>query len=263
MNWSKQEVELLIKVFKEDKLKNIQIAKLFNRRWPTIREKARSLGLYKNPQLNVYHLDHNYFDNIDTHIKAYFLGFLYADGCNYIKRGVISLCLENTDSYILEKLKECIGYTGPLYNDRDKYTKLSFYSRHMSTILNNIGMVERKSLVLKFPNISKKYINSFILGYFDGDGCIWLDKGNKAVIEIVGAKNLIEGINKHLNKLCNITHLHPIKRQNIYKIKYGKKENVKMIKEYMYKNSNIYLYRKKDRFDRADFLLRNIKANKI
>lgn len=32
-----------------------------------------------------YNLNQNYFDNIDCEEKAYFLGFIFADGCNYRK----------------------------------------------------------------------------------------------------------------------------------------------------------------------------------
>ena len=54
----------------------------------------------------IYTLNENYFEQIDTQEKAYFLGFLWADGCNC--NGVIHLVLQEKDKYILEKFNELI-----------------------------------------------------------------------------------------------------------------------------------------------------------
>ena len=61
--------------------------------------------------------DENYFENIDTPAKAYFLGLMYADGyishTNYIRKdGTIRICyimsisLQEKDKTILEKFRE-------------------------------------------------------------------------------------------------------------------------------------------------------------
>ena len=60
-----------------------------------------------------YSYDRNYFEKIDTEDKAYFLGFLYADGFN-TKQG-FRLQISQKDEDVLLKLKENIKYTGKLY----------------------------------------------------------------------------------------------------------------------------------------------------
>lgn len=43
-----------------------------------------------------------------------------------------------------------------------------------------MGAVRNKSLILTFPNfIPEELMSSFILGYFDGDGCVWNGKRKK------------------------------------------------------------------------------------
>jgi hypothetical protein len=52
----------------------------------------------------------------------------------------------------------------------------------MSEVLNNYGMVPRKSLVLEFPScLDKSLYRYFILGYFDGDGSISYNNDTKTL----------------------------------------------------------------------------------
>ena len=61
-------------------------------------------GVKVNKTNRKYTLDESYFDQIDTEEKAYFLGLLYADGCNYEKKNTISIGLQDKDILILENL---------------------------------------------------------------------------------------------------------------------------------------------------------------
>ena len=53
-----------------------------------------------------YNIDETFFDVIDTEEKAYFLGLLYADGCNATNRNAVILSLKEDDKEILEKIKQ-------------------------------------------------------------------------------------------------------------------------------------------------------------
>ena len=50
-------------------------------------------------------MDEKYFDNIDTQNKAYTLGFLFADGYNSISKSTVSMALQESDGYILDKIR--------------------------------------------------------------------------------------------------------------------------------------------------------------
>ena len=61
-----------------------------------------------------YSINENFFDVIDTEEKAYFLGFLYADGCNATNRNAVILSLKEDDRDILEKLNSLLQPQKPL-----------------------------------------------------------------------------------------------------------------------------------------------------
>lgn len=50
--------------------------------------------------------------------------------------------------------------------------------------MTKLGAVKNKSLTLIFPDfIPDRLMSSFILGYFDGDGCIWNGKRKKMIVK--------------------------------------------------------------------------------
>lgn len=141
-----------------------------------------------NPKIyRLYNFNEKYFDIIDTQERAYFLGFLYADGYNNIKQGRIQIALQWRDFDILEKLQNNLKsnyiINCNIFNGF-KQCFLSINSRYLSNQLTKLGMLHKKSLILKFPTedqVPKHLIRHFIRGYFDGDGCFgeYTRRGNQ------------------------------------------------------------------------------------
>lgn len=203
-----------------------------------------------------YTLDEHYFDTIDTQDKAYILGFLYSDGCNFTDANKILLSLQEEDRHILESMKECVKTNAPLYlnmarkrNPRHKNQYiLAMRSKYMSKVLSDMGMVKAKSLILEFPtNISEDMLPHFIRGYFDGDG-VFPRSMTSYTLGVLGTENFcivlqsilkengIESDIKNVNDPSNSTRQLYIRR----------KENSKKFLEYIYKDANLYLFRKHD-----------------
>ena len=67
---------------------------------------------------NKYTFNKDYFERIDSKDKAYFLGFLYADGCNSISTTqhhcTIILNLQEKDKDILDIFNKYINSNKPL-----------------------------------------------------------------------------------------------------------------------------------------------------
>ena len=61
-----------------------------------------------------YSLNENYFDDINTPNKAYILGLMYADGCNFPPKSTSNISLQESDKELLEKIKIEIESTQPL-----------------------------------------------------------------------------------------------------------------------------------------------------
>lgn len=180
----------------------IEIANNFNSCRHTVGRILKKYGFDIDKQK--YHCNETYFDTIDTAEKAYILGLLWADGCNDIRRGKVQLQLQERDGNILVKINELIGNDRPLYftplrsknsNWQNTYT-LVLKSNHISTVLNNYGMVPKKSLVLEFPNcLDESLYKFFILGYFDGDGNISYNLETKILnVSMIGTHMFLEVI---------------------------------------------------------------------
>ena len=136
-----------------------------------------------------YTLNHDYFENIDNEQKAYWLGFMYADG--YVtKRGQVGISLAMRDMDHLHKFNNCIEstYSIKVYTQTSgyvvgtEYCRLLFQSNKMKDDLEKHGCMEQKTNILKAPILEKKLAPHFIRGYLDGDGCIyWNETGSKFI----------------------------------------------------------------------------------
>ena len=198
----------------------------------------------------------NIFDCIDTEEKAYWLGFIFADG--YIgstplrnnKKSVYNfeISLKLSDTSHLEKFKKFISYEKPVVTD-DHRCRIMIANKHFWETLNNYGCTPRKSLTLKFPKLeifkSKDLIRHFIRGYFDGDGCF----SRHININTVSPSIEVIGTDDFLNKIVLLSNIPAIKSHDkrwsaeTEYIRYRLNQGVEFI-NYIYKNSNIYLDRK-------------------
>jgi hypothetical protein len=142
-----------------------------------------------------YYCKEDIFENIDNIDKAYWLGFLYADGNVYIPdgkdgngRGIrIEITLKEEDGYHLENFSHFIESNYPVKQKIVKLNgkeipiyRIAISSVKMGNDLIKHGCVPRKSLTLKYPNdLKEQFFCSFLAGYFDGDGCLSFTKNNR------------------------------------------------------------------------------------
>lgn len=206
-----------------------------------------------------YSINEYYFDNIDIPNKAYILGLIYADGCNYRKQNRVKIELQEKDKDILTKINNEINSDKPLsfinLNDKNKNWqntyRLDITNKHISEQLDNLGVMPNKSLILEFPTkeqVPECFLRHFIRGYFDGDGHIEWSKTK--FISIASTFKFCQEINNILiNKL-------EIKNSSIYNtynknsntkvLHIFKKENIKKFLDYIYENAELYIQRKYD-----------------
>lgn len=195
----------------------------------------------------------HYFDEIDTEEKAYWLGFLFADGAitQYQHSYNIELSLKIGDKNHVEKFAKALNKE--YVNSNSTYrSRCIVGSKHMYEILNSYGCTTKKSLTLKFPNINifsdTTLIKHFIRGYVEGDGC--LSYGNKehtrATISILGTEDFLNGIQRQFGS--NKRYSKNNKNNDITKVlTYNGKEAFAFAK-YIYQDATIYLDRKYERY---------------
>ena len=200
-------------------------------------------------------LNHNFFKIIDSEEKAYWLGFIAADGCVYKGSDPNSLRLQinlkGSDKTHLDKFQKSIKSS---YKIQEKTLKksdvclLKVNSTKMCNDLINNNIVERKSIIFEAPELKPELINHFIRGYWDGDGWIKEGKGtNRFNIGFVAGQNMIDYLDENLP-----THLSVYKlkcNDNVLSMESGKHSTIQDMYHYLYKDATIYLDRKKDKFE--------------
>lgn len=210
-----------------------------------------------------YEYDRNFFSKIDTEVKAYWLGFLYADGSVSKKTGMrVELAIK--DEKHLLKFKKDINTNQPLYifttKTREKHPSvcLQIAKQQIFNDLVALGCVPNKSLILKFPTVEqvpKHLISHFMRGYFDGDGCITINNKRKSTtykFSVVSTKSFLKEYQKIILENIKISscNIHKYKDANIYDFTISGRKNLVKLKRFLYQNATIYLTRKKKIFNR-------------
>lgn len=213
-------------------------------------------------------MNYNYFDIIDTEEKAYWLGFIFADGNvskdswirknGSVKRGCykIEISLKSEDTEHLQKFANAIEYEKPIRISKAAFRKercrIFFNNKHMWTILNSYGCTPNKSLTVKFPDIkifkNKWLIISFIRGYVDGDGCISYCNSSRTrmCLKILGTEHMLLNIQKQI-PLESDNKLAKKKGENISELTFNDKRGA-YICSILYNGADIYLNRKYEKY---------------
>lgn len=110
-----------------------------------------------------------------------------ADGyiCSSAYSKIVGIALQSCDSYILNSLKDEIQLQTSIYQYKNSNKLVLRGSIHIYNTLQKYGISENKSHQdYSIPNISDEFFNSFVRGYFDGDGCISLKSTGYSVTSI-------------------------------------------------------------------------------
>lgn len=229
----------------------------------TISKHLKELGIKIINRQNIVKFNENIFDCIDTEEKAYWLGFIFADGSIRSNGSFIfELSLKGSDINHLHKFNKFMGHIkdnvkiGKVTVSGKSYTRCrwNISNKHLWNTLNKYGCTPRKSLTLTFPDISifknKNLIRHFIRGYFDGDGCLTRHI-NKTIVtpvaSILGTYEFLDSIIKYIGINGNIRHDHR-HSDNTFSIEFNKIATISFI-NYIYNNSTIYLDRKYKLYD--------------
>lgn len=210
-----------------------------------------------------YYFNEKYFDLIDNEHKAYWLGFIYADGSHNTKRYSLSIGLQPGDSYLLEKFLsdiECTRLLTYYYNKKYKksYPRAYVQHPHLSSTLIKKGVDSDKSFKIRFPSddiVPYNLKRHFIRGYFDGDGCLCSTKDIKHIsYSFIGNYKFLDGLQNFL--MSNIDDYKegiirkPRKDAKIYIFGHGGRFATQMFLDWLYEDSTIYLERKHDIYKR-------------
>lgn len=207
----------------------------------------------KVPQ-NYFEINERFFSAWSPEM-AYVLGLLITDGCiSKVKNGSyrIRLCLN--DKELLEKVAKTMGSSQPITPSKYQaglYLFL-FGRKRIAQDLITLGVVPRKSLVLKFPDVPKVYLREFIRGIFDGDGSVYFDTRSKNCPVrskfCSGSKDFIHGLEVSLQSLgMPKRNIYEQKTKNgtCYMFRYGHEDSKKLFAAlYIGARNELFLERK-------------------
>ena len=226
----------------------------------SLRKYINLKGLQKkqlNYQKDIAYNKH-YFDYIDNEHKAYWLGFIMADGYTKQDRGIISqftIEISEEDIILLEKFKEDIesnhiikkrtrvrdtGYVSHLCS-------ITFSSQHIAQTIAKYGVIPNKTyygyINENIFNNDEKLIIPYLRGYIDGDGHINPKKGNYVLKIVIHSKDILDTIN---NWLIQYFDVEPVitTYQGTYRLSVQNKKDYFKVLDKIYENSTIHLDRK-------------------
>lgn len=259
-----------IKIIKENYniINTSEIAKLLNRTVKQVNDKAYNLGLRRDMLKHDY--DESFFEIIDSEEKAYWLGFIYADGCisqifnkdtGALKGRTLEITLAKIDKPHLEKFKKSIKTSkniteriSKIKNHEFESCRIQIYNKKICDDLIRLNCTPTKSLTLKFPSdniVPNSLLNHFIRGYFDGDGCVSTDNKYSYIVNFVGTKNFLDGVQNIFRNEIGLTKTSIREKGNASQTSWGGFHNFSRIYEYLYSNASMYLDRKKEKFENA------------
>lgn len=214
-------------------------------------EKIERRGLQRK-----YKVSEDYFDNIDTEEKAYWLGFITSDG--YVTDRHLRIRLSVKDENHLWLFKKSINSEHPIrYIEAEKSCEIIIGSNRIVKSLNNLGVVRAKSLICVPPYIQNSLVSHYWRGVFDGDGCIGI-YGNKPKVNLLGSEQII---NKFIQDIP--ISLNKFKRGNYFTVTCTNIEDCKILLKYLYENSSIYLNRKYNKYKEVLMMELKRKNHKI
>lgn len=230
--------------------------------YSTLSKKLKECGIeIINKQNNQYSANYNFFEDINTEEKAYWLGFLYADG--YVAQHLrkdgklksrLEIGLHKKDLDQLEKFKISLKsnhkiYLSQLHKNR---VTLEIYNKKMCSDLIKNGCVQLKSKIIRFPFfLDQSLWGHFLRGYSDGDGCVFVNKSGSGYMNICSGSELfikdIAGIYEKMGLPIKIT-----KGKRVWILRFSNKKTINFQYKYLYGKATICMNRK---FTKAQKLL--------
>lgn len=222
-----------------------------------IRGKINNMHLPKNRKIN-----NTYFNDIDTPLKAYYLGFIYADGwiCanDNPKNYEFGMELQSQDRYILEKLNDELGGKNIIYHSDPKEAMIGdkiihknhsdyirIYSKPLVLGLKKNGIETNKSKKDTFPIVPERLFFDFLRGYIDGDGCYYTNKKVNTYMHITCATipplNYIHDILLKFNIKTTIYTEH----ENKHRLMCTDYNSMKLLVNHLYYKDDLFYLKRK------------------
>lgn len=227
-------------------------------------------GYIKRSTLRKENIKIDIFNPVNTPEAAYILGFYIADGCLNGNKFVITL--NEKDKEILEKIRDYMSPITKLIYKKETINKqgivshpmysFAFACKEIVSCLEDLGLGKNKTYLSKSIKnvVPKELMWDFIRGYWDGDGCISSSNVIKNVKEtsynyinigftiISKDPDILNEMNEFFMEEGINTHVYPDNKGN-YLVGTHSKSEVEKIYNKLYTSSNLFMERKRTKFN--------------
>lgn len=186
-------------------------------------------------------INHNYFNTIDSEIKAYMLGIIAGDGS--ITSKTLEVVANKCDTETLEKFRVILPELRIHNKNKSNCNYIKITSRQISQDIQkhlNIN-VGKKSDKITLPKLDDNLIKHFIRGLMDSDGCIdnpFTSEKSPRCFYSSTSKIILNEIKILMSDINISSYISGIK------LFFSGKNAIKFM-NYIYEESNEYLIRKK------------------
>ncbi len=214
-----------------------EIAREYDVHPTTIRDIViRNDGEYRSRgESRTMHVKTDFFDQIDTPLKAQILGLIYADGNVAQREGIVdhaSISQHSDYKGWLARLGKLWGGS-VVSGGRETSVRLTIPGKRLAEALVKHGVVPAKSKVLEPPSLSAELARHFIRGYLEGDGHI--GKVDNRVVTLTGTRNVLEWVQQQIWAGLGIDSGGSLgEREGCWSLTFGGRNMAKQIVEWAY-----------------------------
>lgn len=208
-----------------------------------------------------YAVNEAFFSCIDTEEKAYWLGFLSADGT--VREQCIKISLAIKDKKHVHKFAKALNAEHPVVvrdavcsDNAYRVAELQIGSMKIVEDLKRLGVIPNKSLtVAPCKQVPSGLLRHYWRGVFDGDGSISFSRNRKVGelkchVSLTCSKAMVLGFQEFV-WMHIFTRAKPVPTGNIYRISYSGVALPQAILRLHYDGATIYLERKKVLVDKV------------
>lgn len=222
-----------------------------------------------------YKINENYFEKIDTPEKAYWLGFIFGDGCLTPQNNSLQITLQDRDIGHLEKFKKAIGSTHPIKTFISKsgkgvgkpYCKITIVNKKMALDLLSHNVVHRKTYDLRWPNtLPKELDNHFVRGKFDSDGCLCITNPKKFYFCVTSFYAFLSELKSHIEEKveinCLISEFYKEEKSSAGNLWVAGNRQILKVLEWLFQDhGGAYLDRKYEQYKQSLILYRDVNGS--
>jgi hypothetical protein len=225
------------------------IAREYSVNEETVRKLLIREGVYVGRGVRRYSINESFFEKIDTEAKAYWLGFISADG--HVGDYELRIQLGAKDKDHLRKFKESIKAEHPISELSGQcgtpVVRICVGSKKLSKSLRRLGLDSNKTFNIKpCDRVPENLLRHYWRGVVDGDGWILKRKTGWDLGLCSASHEFLEGFREFIiNHIPNYSGKVKQDKKTLYRLRCNGISMPRQMASILYYNSSVYLDRKK------------------